>query len=106
MLHLAVTIIWILIAICVLFGLYYLVIWVLGQLGVAISDLTPDEAKAIGTFQTSGAVIRRVEDGIWFQTSAAARTLRYRLEGPAGTLRHGLAGRLPRARGEEQRRCE
>jgi len=34
-----------------------------GQLGVAISDLTPDEAKAIGTFQTSGAVIRRVEDG-------------------------------------------
>jgi TPR repeat protein len=39
-----------------------------GQLGVAISDLTPDEAKAIGTFQTSGAVIRRVEDG-----GAAAR---------------------------------
>jgi TPR repeat protein len=33
-----------------------------GQLGVAISDLTPDEAKAIGTFQTKGAVIRRVED--------------------------------------------
>ena len=31
-------------------------------LGVAISDLTPDEAKAIGTFQTKGAVIRRVED--------------------------------------------
>jgi TPR repeat protein len=39
-----------------------------GQLGVAISDLTPDEAKAIGTFQQSGAVIRRVEDG-----GAAAR---------------------------------
>jgi hypothetical protein len=36
MLHLFVTIIWILIAICVLFGLYYLVVWVLGQLGVAI----------------------------------------------------------------------
>jgi TPR repeat protein len=34
-----------------------------GQLGVTVSDLTPDEAKAIGTFQTSGAVIRRVEDG-------------------------------------------
>jgi TPR repeat protein len=39
-----------------------------GQLGAAISDLTPDEARAIGTFQTSGAVIRRVEDG-----GAAAR---------------------------------
>jgi TPR repeat protein len=39
-----------------------------GQLGVAISDLTPDEAKAIGTFQRSGAVVSRVEDG-----GAAAR---------------------------------
>jgi TPR repeat protein len=34
-----------------------------GQIGVAISDLTPDEARAIGTSQTKGAVVRRVEDG-------------------------------------------
>src|SRR5262249_48982547 len=34
-----------------------------GHIGVAISDLTPDEAKAIGTFQTKGAVVRRVEEG-------------------------------------------
>jgi hypothetical protein len=39
MFHLFVTVIWILIAICVLFGLYYLVIWVLGQLGVAIPPM-------------------------------------------------------------------
>jgi len=39
MLHLFVTIIWILIAVCVLFGLYYLVIWVLGQLGVQIPPM-------------------------------------------------------------------
>ncbi len=34
-----------------------------GRIGVAIQDLTPDIAQALGTSRTQGAVIARVEPG-------------------------------------------
>jgi uncharacterized protein len=34
-----------------------------GRLGVAVADLTPDEAKAIETLQKNGEVIRGIEEG-------------------------------------------